>query len=117
MVSEIGVLNAGGRTRNKILEIVEPYFSRRGEDFKQMKKYRAAIYYLTQGNEGLKEKVNSEKNIQKQMEVFILKRKMHTPAVPPAHTPEGWAGAERTAAGPVGIFRIEKATRSGESRV
>ena len=30
--------------------------------------------YLTQENEGLKEKVNSEKSIQKQMEVLMLKK-------------------------------------------
>ena len=40
----------------------------------QMKKYQATIDYLTQENEGLKEKVNSEKSIQKQMEVLTLKK-------------------------------------------
>ena len=39
-----------------------------------MKKYQATIDYLTQENEGLKEKVNSEKSIQKQMEVLTLKK-------------------------------------------
>lgn len=32
------------------------------------------LVYLTQENEGLKEKVNSEKSIQKQMEVLTLKK-------------------------------------------
>ena len=40
----------------------------------QMKKYQATIDYLTQENEGLREKVNSEKSIQKQMEVLMLKK-------------------------------------------
>ena len=40
----------------------------------QMKKDQATIDYLTQENEGLKEKVNSEKSIQKQMEVLTLKK-------------------------------------------
>ena len=39
-----------------------------------MKKYQATIDYLTQENEGLKEKVNSEKSIQKKMEVLTLKK-------------------------------------------
>ena len=33
-----------------------------------------SIDYLTQENEGLKEKVNSEKSIQKKMEVLTLKK-------------------------------------------
>ena len=63
-VSEIGVLNAG-KKRDEILEMVGPYFSRLERHLGQMKKYQATIDYLTQENEGLKEKVNSEKSIQK----------------------------------------------------
>lgn len=73
-VSEIGVLNAG-KKRDEILEMVGPYFSRLEKHLGQMKKYQATIDYLTQENEGLKEKVNSEKSIQKQMEVLTLKKK------------------------------------------
>ena len=72
-VSEIGVLNAG-KKRDEILEMAGPYFSRLEKHLGQMKKYQATIDYLTQENEGLKEKVNSEKSIQKQMEVLTLKK-------------------------------------------
>ena len=72
-VSEIGVLNAG-KKRDEILEMVGPYFSRLERHLGQMKKYQATIDYLMQENEGLKEKVNSEKSIQKQMEVLMLKK-------------------------------------------
>ena len=58
-VSEIGVLNAG-KKRDEILEMVGPYFSRLEKHLGQMKKYQATIDYLTQENEGLKEKANSE---------------------------------------------------------
>lgn len=50
------------------------YFTRLERRLGQMKKYQATIDYLTQENEGLKEKVNSEKSIQKQMEVLTLKK-------------------------------------------
>ena len=72
-MSEIRVLNAG-KKRDEILEMVGPYFSRLEKHLGQMKKYQATIDYLTQENEGLKEKVNSEKSIQKQMEVLMLKK-------------------------------------------
>ena len=54
--------------------MVGPYFSRLEKHLGQMKKYQATIDYLTQENEGLKEKVNSEKSIQKKMEVLTLKK-------------------------------------------
>ena len=60
--------------RDEILEMVGPYFSRLEKYLGQMKKYQATIDYLTQENEGLKEKVNSEKSIQKKMEVLTLKK-------------------------------------------
>ena len=72
-ISEIGVLNAG-KKRDEVLEMVGPYFSRLEKHLGQMKKYQATIDYLTQENEGLREKVNSEKSIQKQMEVLMLKK-------------------------------------------
>ena len=67
------MLNAG-KKRDEILEMVGPYFSRLEKHLGQMKKYQATIDYLTQENEGLKEKVNSEKSIQKKMEVLTLKK-------------------------------------------
>lgn len=71
-VSEIAVLNAG-KKRDEILEMVGPYFSRLEKHLGQMKKYQSTIDYLTQENEGLKEKANSEKSVQKLMEVLTLK--------------------------------------------
>lgn len=73
VVSEIGVLNAG-KKRDEVLEMVEPYFSRLEKHLGQMKKYQATIDYLTQENEGLKEKVRDETSIQKWMEVLTLKK-------------------------------------------
>ena len=72
-VSEIGVLNAG-KKRDEVLEMVGPYFSRLEKHLGQMKKYQATIDYLTQENEGLKEKVRDETSIQKRMEVLTLKK-------------------------------------------
>jgi len=72
-VSEIGILNAG-KKREEILEMVGPYFSRLESHLGQMQKYQSTIDYLTQENEGLKEKVRDETGIQKRMEVLALKR-------------------------------------------
>ena len=72
-ISEIGVLNAG-KKRDEVLEMVGPYFSRLEKHRGQMKKYQATIDYLTQENEGLREKVRDETGIQKQMEVLMLKK-------------------------------------------
>ena len=72
-VSDIGMMNAG-KKRDEILTLVGPYFARLEGHLGQMKKYQATIDYLTQENEGLKEKVNSEKSVQKQMEVLMLKK-------------------------------------------
>ena len=72
-ISEIGVLNAG-KKRDEVLELVGPYFSRLEQHLGQMQKYQATIDYLTQENKGLHKQVNSEKSIQKQMEVLMLKR-------------------------------------------
>ncbi len=72
-ISEIGVLNAG-KKRDEVLELVGPYFSRLEQHLGQMQKYQATIDYLTQENKGLQKQVNSEKSIQKQMEVLMLKK-------------------------------------------
>ena len=82
------MLNAG-KKRDEILEMVGPYFSRLEKYLGQMKKYQATIDYLTQENEGLKEKVNSEKSIQKKMEVLTLKKENErTAAVCGEYSPE-----------------------------
>ena len=67
------MLNAG-KKRDEILELVGPYFSRLEQHLGQMQKYQATIDYLTQENKGLQKQVNSEKSIQKQMEVLMLKK-------------------------------------------
>ncbi len=72
-ISEIGMLNAG-KKREEILEMVEPFFSRLESHLRQVKKYQATIDYLTQENEGLREKVRDETSIQKRMEVLALKK-------------------------------------------
>lgn len=44
----------------------------------QMKKYQATIDYLTQENEGLKEKVSDGSSIKRKMEVIALKQENET---------------------------------------
>ena len=66
-------MNAG-KKRDEILEMVGPYFARLERHLGQMQKYQATIDYLTQEYRGLKEKVNSEKSIHKQMEVLALQK-------------------------------------------
>ena len=72
-VAEVTMMNAG-KKRDEVLEMVGPYFSRLEKHLGQMKKYQATIDYLTQENEGLKEKVRDETSIQKRMEVLTLKK-------------------------------------------
>ncbi|HPR39612.1 MAG TPA: MobV family relaxase [Oscillospiraceae bacterium] len=72
-LSEITVMNAG-KKREEILAMVVPYFSRLESHLGQMKKYQAAIDYLTQENAGLKEKVKDDSSIKKQLEAAKLKQ-------------------------------------------
>ena len=76
-ISEIGMMNAG-KKREELLEMVEPYFGRLEAHLGQMKKYQATIDYLTQENEGLKEKVSDESSIKRKMEVIALKQENET---------------------------------------
>ena len=64
-VSDIGMMNAG-KKRDEILALVGPYFARLEGHLGQVKKYQATIDYLTQENEGLKEKVRDESGNKKQ---------------------------------------------------
>lgn len=73
VLAEITPLNAG-KKRDEAAALLKRFFPRLESHLGQMKKYQATIDYLTQENEGLKEKVNSEKSIQKQMEVLMLKK-------------------------------------------
>ena len=72
-VSDIGMMNAG-KKRDEILALVGPYFARLEGHLGQMKKYQATIGYLTQENEGLKEKVRDGDGIKKQLEAAKLKQ-------------------------------------------
>ena len=72
-VSDIGMMNAG-KKRDEILTLVGPYFARLEGHLGQMKKYQAPIDYLTQENEGLKEKVRDKSGIKKQLEAAKLKQ-------------------------------------------
>ena len=72
-ISGIGGLNAG-KKRDEALEMVGPYFARLERHLGQMKKYQATIDYLMQENMGLKQKVNDEKSIRKQVEILELKK-------------------------------------------
>ena len=72
-VSDIGMMNAG-KKRDEILALVGPYFARLEGHLGQMKKYQATIGYLTQENEGLKEKVRDGDGINKQLEAAKLKQ-------------------------------------------
>ncbi len=72
-VSDIGMMNAG-KKRDEILTLVGPYFARLEGHLGQMKKYQATIDYLTQENEGLKEKVRDKSGIKKQLEAAKLKQ-------------------------------------------
>ena len=72
-VSDIGMMNAG-KKRDEILALVGPYFARLEGHLGQVKKYQATIDYLTQENEGLKEKVRDESGIKKQLEAAKLKQ-------------------------------------------
>ncbi len=72
-LSEINVWNAR-KKKEEITAMMEPFFSRLESHLGQMKKYQAAIDYLTQENEGLREKVRDETSIQKRMEVLTLKK-------------------------------------------
>ncbi len=72
-LSEINVWNAG-KKKEEITVMMEPFFSRLEKHLGQVKKYQATIDYLTQENEGLREKVRDETSIQKRMEVLTLKK-------------------------------------------
>ena len=67
------MMNAG-KKRDEILEMVGPFFARLESHLGQMKKYQATIDYLTQENDGLKEKVRDATSLEKRMEVIQLKK-------------------------------------------
>ena len=54
--------------------MLDKFFPRLEAHLGQVKKYQATIDYLTQENEGLKEKVKDEGSIKKQLEAAKLKQ-------------------------------------------
>lgn len=72
-VSDITMMNAG-KKRDEALAMLDKFFPRLEAHLGQVKKYQATIDYLTQENEGLKEKAKDESSIKKQLEAAKLKQ-------------------------------------------
>ena len=72
-ISDITMMNAG-KKRDEALAMLDKFFPRLEAHLGQVKKYQATIDYLTQENEGLKEKVKDEGSIKKQLEAAKLKQ-------------------------------------------
>ena len=72
-VSDITVMNAG-KKRKEALAMLDKFFPRLEAHLGQVKKYQATIDYLTQENEGLKEKVKDENSVKRQLEAAKLKQ-------------------------------------------
>ncbi|MCI6402339.1 MAG: MobV family relaxase [Candidatus Fimivicinus sp.] len=73
VLAEITPLNAG-KKRDEAAALLKRFFPRLESHLGQMKKYQATIDYLTQENEGLKEKVKEGSSIKKQLEAARLKQ-------------------------------------------
>ena len=73
VLAEITPLNAG-KKRDEAAALLKRFFPRLESHLGQMKKYQATIDYLTQVNEGLKEKVKDGSSIKKQLEAARLKQ-------------------------------------------
>ena len=72
-ISDITMMNAG-KKRDEALAMLDKFFPRLEAHLGQVKKYQAAIDYLTQENTGLKEKVKDDGSIKKQLEAAKLKQ-------------------------------------------
>ena len=73
VLAEITPLNAG-KKRDEAAALLKRFFPRLESHLGQMKKYQATIDFLTQENEGLKEKVMDGSSIKKQLEAARLKQ-------------------------------------------
>ena len=73
VLAEITPLNAG-KKRDEAAALLKRFFPRLESHLGQMKKYQATIDFLTQENEGLKEKVKDGSSIKKQLEAARLKQ-------------------------------------------
>ena len=69
---EITPLNAG-KKRDEASAMLGKFFPRLESHMEYMKKYKTTIDYLTQENTSLKEEVNSEKSVLKQLDAAKLK--------------------------------------------
>ena len=72
-VSDITMMNAG-KKREEALAMLDKFFPRLEAHLGQVKKYQATIDYLTQENDGLKEKVKDENSVKRQLEAAKLKQ-------------------------------------------
>ncbi|MPN10688.1 hypothetical protein SDC9_157985 [bioreactor metagenome] len=72
-ISSITPLNAG-KKREEAAAMLDKFFPRLEAHLGQVKKYQATIDYLTQENEGLKERVKDEGSIKRQLEAAKLKQ-------------------------------------------
>mgnify|MGYP002563515540 CR=1 FL=1 len=68
------VLSAAGKKREEALAMLDKFFPRLEAHLGQVKKYQATIDYLTQENDGLKEKVKDENSVKRQLEAAKLKQ-------------------------------------------
>lgn len=72
-ISDITMMNAG-KKREEAIAMLDKFFPQLEAHLGQVKKYQATIDYLTQENEGLKEKVKDDGSIKKQLEAAKLKQ-------------------------------------------
>ena len=72
-ISDITMMNAG-KKREEALAMLDKFFPRLEAYLGQVKKYQATIDYLTQENDGLKEKVKDENSVKRQLEAAKLKQ-------------------------------------------
>ena len=72
-ISDITMMNAG-KKREEALAMLDKFFPRLEAHLGQVKKYQATIDYLTQENDGLKEKVKDENSVKRQLEAAKLKQ-------------------------------------------
>ena len=72
-ISDITMMNAG-KNREEALAMLDKFFPRLEAHLGQVKKNQATIDYLTQENDGLKEKVKDENSVKRQLEAAKLKQ-------------------------------------------
>ena len=73
-VSMKAAILTAGKKREEALAMLDKFFPRLEAHLGQVKKYQATIDYLTQENDGLKEKVKDENSVKRQLEAAKLKQ-------------------------------------------